>query len=120
MNLTKETVILDIFKNNGFDIIIHLAAVVGGIGANRENPGRFFMITDDGTMLMEHARLNDIQKFVAVGTIFATPSSLQFPSGREPLDGYPEETNAPYGLAKKMLLVQSLHTGSNTALIRFS
>lgn len=91
------------------DIVIHLAAVVGGIGANRENPGKFFY--DNliiGAKLMEQARLNNVEKFVAIGTICAYPKYTPVPFKEESLwNGYPEETNAPYGLAKKMLLVQS-------------
>jgi GDP-L-fucose synthase len=91
------------------DIVIHLAAVVGGIGANRENPATFFY--DNlimGAQLMEQARLNNIEKFVAIGTICAYPKFTSVPFKEENLwNGYPEETNAPYGLAKKMLLVQS-------------
>lgn len=90
------------------DVVIHLAAVVGGIGANRENPGTFFY--DNlimGTQLMEQARLNNVEKFVSIGTICAYPKYTPVPFKEENLwDGYPEETNAPYGLAKKMLLVQ--------------
>ena len=91
------------------DIVIHLAAVVGGIGANRENPGSFFY--DNlimGIQLMEQARLSNIEKFVALGTICAYPKFTPVPFKEENLwNGYPEETNAPYGLAKKMSLVQS-------------
>jgi GDP-L-fucose synthase len=91
------------------DIIIHLAAVVGGIGANRENPGRFFY--DNAIMgieLMEQARVYGVDKFVAVGTVCAYPKFTPVPFREEDLwNGYPEETNAPYGLAKKMLLVQA-------------
>ena len=91
------------------DIVIHLAAVVGGIGANRENPGSFFY--DNlimGVQILEQARLNGIEKFVAIGTICAYPKFTPVPFKEEDLwNGYPEETNAPYGLAKKMLLVQS-------------
>jgi GDP-L-fucose synthase len=108
-DLTKESVIIDLFENNKIDIIIHLAAVVGGIGANRENPGKFFY--DNlvmGVILMEQARLHNIEKFVALGTICCYPKFTPVPFKEENLwDGYPEETNAPYGLAKKMLLVQS-------------
>ena len=97
------------YDNANADIVIHLAAVVGGIGANRENPGSFFY--DNlimGTQLMEQARLRGIQKFVAIGTICAYPKFTPVPFKEEDLwEGYPEETNAPYGLAKKMLLVQS-------------
>jgi GDP-L-fucose synthase len=91
------------------DLIIHLAAVVGGIGANRENPGRFFY--DNlvmGAQLMESARQARVGKFVAVGTVCSYPKFAPVPFREEDLwNGYPEETNAPYGLAKKMLLVQS-------------
>jgi len=91
------------------DIVLHLAAVVGGIGANRANPGRFFY--DNlimGAQLMEEARLHAVAKFVAIGTVCAYPKFTPVPFREENLwDGYPEETNAPYGLAKKMLLVQA-------------
>jgi GDP-L-fucose synthase len=91
------------------EIVIHLAAVVGGIGANRENPGRFFY--DNLTMgveLMEQARQRGVLKFVAVGTVCAYPKFTPVPFKEDDLwGGYPEETNAPYGLAKKMLLVQA-------------
>lgn len=91
------------------DVVVHLAAVVGGIGANRENPGRFFYENlVMGTELMEQARIRRIEKFVAVGTVCAYPKNTPVPFREESLwDGYPEETNAPYGLAKKMLLVQA-------------
>ena len=91
------------------DIVIHLAAVVGGIGANRENPGRFFY--DNlmmGAQLLHEGYLCKIEKFVALATICSYPKFTQVPFKEEDLwNGYPEETNAPYGLAKKMLLVQS-------------
>jgi GDP-L-fucose synthase len=90
------------------DIVIHLSAVVGGIGANRERPGEFFyknLIM--GITLIEEARLRGVEKFVAIGTICAYPKYTPVPFKEEDLwNGYPEETNAPYGLAKKMLLVQ--------------
>ncbi len=91
------------------DIVIHLAAVVGGIGANREHPGEFFYKNlMMGVQLIEEGRLNNIEKFIAIGTICAYPKFTPVPFMEEDLwDGYPEETNAPYGLAKKMLLVQS-------------
>ncbi len=93
----------------GQDVVIHLAAVVGGIGANREHPGKFFY--DNlmmGAQLMEAARRAGVEKFIAVGTICAYPKFTPTPFKEENLwDGYPEETNAPYGLAKKMLLVQA-------------
>lgn len=91
------------------DLVIHLAAVVGGIGANRVNPGKYFY--DNlmmGVQLMEQARLRGVKKFVATGTICAYPKFTPVPFREDDLwNGYPEETNAPYGLAKKMMLVQS-------------
>jgi len=91
------------------DIVFHLAAVVGGIGANQKSPGEFFFKNlMMGALLMESARLRGIQKFVAVGTICAYPKHTPVPFREEDLwNGYPEETNAPYGLAKKMMLVQA-------------
>jgi GDP-L-fucose synthase len=91
------------------DIVIHLAANVGGIGYNREFPGTLFY--DNllmGVHMMEEARLAGVKKFVAIGTICAYPKFAPIPFKEEDLwNGYPEETNAPYGLAKKMMLVQS-------------
>lgn len=108
-DLTKGKNIIRLYKNCPADIVIHLAAVVGGIGANRENPGKFFY--DNlvmGAMLMEYARQFKVDKFVAIGTICAYPKFTPVPFKEEDLwNGYPEETNAPYGLAKKMMLVQS-------------
>jgi GDP-L-fucose synthase len=90
-------------------IVIHLAAVVGGIGANREHPGEFFYKNlMMGVQLIEQGRIRNIEKFVAIGTVCAYPKFAPVPFKEEDLwNGYPEETNAPYGLAKKMLLVQS-------------
>src|SRR5689334_12650358 len=90
-------------------IVLHLAAVVGGIGANQANPGRFFYDNAImGIQLMEYARLARVEKFIALGTICAYPKFLPVPFKEDDLwNGYPEETNAPYGLAKKMLLVQA-------------
>jgi len=108
-DLRDNDVIKRMYSEFKADIVIHLAAVVGGIGANRENPGSFFY--DNlimGIQLIEQARLNGIEKFVALGTICAYPKFTPVPFREENLwNGYPEETNAPYGLAKKMLLVQS-------------
>ncbi|MDY6874184.1 MAG: GDP-L-fucose synthase [Chloroflexota bacterium] len=91
------------------DVIIHLAAHVGGIGANRERPAEFFY--DNlmmGVQLMHQAYERGVEKFVAIGTVCAYPKFTPVPFNEEDLwKGYPEETNAPYGLAKKMLLVQS-------------
>ena len=107
-NLTKEEDILRLYDETKPSIVIHLAAVVGGIGANRENPGRFFyenMIM--GIQLIEQARIFKVEKFVAIGTICAYPKYTPVPFKEENLwDGYPEETNAPYGIAKKAMLVQ--------------
>ena len=91
------------------DLVIHLAAVVGGIGANRESPGRFFYDNAImGLLLMEQSRLAGVAKFVAIGTVCAYPKFTPVPFREEDLwNGYPEGTNAPYGLAKKMLLVQA-------------
>src|SRR5262245_36391219 len=91
------------------DIVIHAAGEVGGIGANRANPGRFFYNNlMMGVQMMECGRQHGISKFVAIGTICAYPKYTPVPFKEENLwNGYPEETNAPYGLAKKMLLVQA-------------
>jgi GDP-L-fucose synthase len=93
----------------GADTVVHLAARVGGIGFNRENPGQlFFENLMMGAQLMEESRLAGVKKFVAVGTVCAYPKFTPVPFHEDDLwNGYPEETNAPYGLAKKMLLVQA-------------
>ncbi|PIP16713.1 MAG: GDP-fucose synthetase, partial [bacterium (Candidatus Ratteibacteria) CG23_combo_of_CG06-09_8_20_14_all_48_7] len=108
-NLTEMEAVKRAYQNSNPDIVIHLAAKVGGIGANLANPGEFFY--DNlmmGVQLMEIGRQRKIEKFVAIGTICAYPKHTPVPFKEENLwNGYPEETNAPYGLAKKMLLVQS-------------
>jgi GDP-L-fucose synthase len=108
-DLRDLVAIKKLLRDTNPDIIMHLAAVVGGIGANRERPGTFFY--DNlimGVQLMEQARLYGVEKFVAIGTICAYPKYTKVPFKEDDLwEGYPEETNAPYGLAKKMLLVQS-------------
>jgi GDP-L-fucose synthase len=108
-NLTRRDAIVQMYSRFRPQIVIHLAAVVGGIGANRENPGRFFyenLIM--GVELMEQARLHGVEKFVCAGTVCAYPKFTPVPFTEDDLwGGYPEETNAPYGLAKKMLLVQA-------------
>lgn len=93
----------------GKDVVIHLAATVGGIGFNREHPGQLFYDNAImGIQMMESARLAGVKKFVQIGTICAYPKFTPVPFKEEDLwNGYPEETNAPYGLAKKMLLVQA-------------
>ena len=108
-DLREKENIIRMYEEQKPDIVIHLAAVVGGIGANRENPGKFFYDNAImGIQLIEYARQSDIEKFVCLGTICAYPKFTPIPFKEENLwDGYPEETNAPYGLAKKMLLVQS-------------
>jgi GDP-L-fucose synthase len=109
-DLTRMEAVRRMYDDACPDIVIHLAAVVGGIGANRERPGEFFYKNlMMGAQLIEEARLRGIEKFVAVGTICAYPKYTPVPFREEDLwKGYPEETNAPYGLAKKMLLVQLL------------
>jgi GDP-L-fucose synthase len=98
-----------LFSNTRPEIVIHLAAVVGGIGANHASPGKFFY--DNLTMgveVIEQARLHHVEKVVAIGTVCAYPKFTQVPFREEDLwNGYPEESNAPYGIAKKMLLVQA-------------
>src|SRR3954453_23050972 len=107
-DLTREPDVRRMYADLRPQVVIHLAAVVGGIGANRDSPGRFFydnvMI---GALTMEHARLNGVEKFVGIGTICEYPKLAPVPFVEADLwNGYPEETNAPYGIAKKMLLVQ--------------
>nr|MBI2904568.1 GDP-L-fucose synthase [Chloroflexota bacterium] len=108
-DLTDRAAIIRLLAETRPEVIIHLAAVVGGIGANRERPAEFFY--DNllmGTQLMHESWRAGVGKFVAVGTICAYPKFTPIPFHEENLwDGYPEETNAPYGLAKKMLLVQA-------------
>jgi len=108
-DLTKEEAVVRVYRWAQPKVVIHLAAVVGGIGANRENPGRFFYENlMMGALLMEHAHLHNVEKFVAIGTVCCYPKYTPVPFKEEGLwIGYPEETNAPYGMAKKMLLVQS-------------
>jgi GDP-L-fucose synthase len=107
-DLTHEADVARLFEDTRPDIVVHLAAVVGGIGANRESPGRFFyQNVMMGALMMEQARLAGVEKFVGVGTICAYPKLAPVPFlERDLWNGYPEETNAPYGIAKKMLLVQ--------------
>lgn len=106
-DLTKEANVMRMYDDMAPTVVIHLAAEVGGIGANQANPGRFFYANMAmGLHLIEHARLRGIKKFVQVGTICAYPKFTPVPFKEEDLwKGYPEETNAPYGIAKKALLV---------------
>jgi len=108
-DLTDLPTIQRLYDTAKPDILIHLAAVVGGIGANRKNPGRFFYENlMMGVQLMHEGHLRGLEKLVAVGTICAYPKHCPVPFREDEIwNGYPEETNAPYGLAKKMLLVQS-------------
>jgi GDP-L-fucose synthase len=107
-DLTREEAVERLFADLRPQVVIHLAAKVGGIGANRVKPGQFFY--DNlmmGALLMEHARRASVAKLVTVGTVCSYPRVVPIPFREETLwDGYPEPTNAPYGLAKKMLLVQ--------------
>ncbi len=108
-DLVKQEAVLRMLDDACPDVIIHLAAHVGGIGANREHPAEFFY--DNlmmGAQLMHEAWQRGVEKFVAIGTVCAYPKFTPVPFKEEDLwNGYPEETNAPYGLAKKMLLVQA-------------
>ncbi len=106
-DLTTEADVVRMYETMRPDVVIHLAAEVGGIGANRENPGRFFYANlAMGLHLIEQARRRGLKKFVQVGTICAYPKFTPVPFREEELwNGYPEETNAPYGIAKKALLV---------------
>jgi len=106
-DLTKEADCARMYEQMKPDVVIHLAAEVGGIGANRENPGRFFYANMAmGLHLIEQARIRKLNKFIQVGTICAYPKFTPVPFKEQDLwNGYPEETNAPYGIAKKALLV---------------
>ena len=108
-NLTEKSDILRLLEESRPDLVVHLAAVVGGIGHNLMSPGKFFY--DNlmmGAQLMEESRLRGVKKFLATGTVCAYPKFTPVPFKEDDLwNGYPEETNAPYGLAKKMMLVQS-------------
>lgn len=108
-DLVSGEAVQRLYRDARPEVVIHLAAQVGGIGANRENPGRFFYENIMmGVQLMEKGRQAGLEKFVAVGTVCAYPKFTPVPFREEDLWlGYPEETNAPYGLAKKMLLVQA-------------
>lgn len=106
-DLTREADVERLYNDHKPDVVIHLAAEVGGIGANRDNPGRFFFANMAmGMHLIEFARKFGIKKFVQTGTICAYPKFTPVPFKEEELwNGYPEETNAPYGIAKKALMV---------------
>ena len=108
-DLVRAEAVQKLYADAKPDIVVHLAARVGGIGANMRNPGSFFYQNlMMGVQLMEQARLHGIEKFVAIGTVCAYPKFAPLPFREDDIwNGYPEETNAPYGLAKKMLLVQS-------------
>ena len=108
-DLTREGDVVAMLTALRPEMVIHLAAVVGGIGANRRYPGTYFYRNlQMGALLMEHARLQGVKRFLSVGTICSYPKITPVPFREEELwNGYPEETNAPYGLAKKMLLVQA-------------
>jgi GDP-L-fucose synthase len=108
-DLVRNEHVIRLLEDARPEMVIHLAAVVGGIGHNQKNPGRFFydhlMM---GVQLIEQSRLHDVKKFVATGTVCAYPKFTPVPFKEDDIwNGYPEETNAPYGLAKKMMLVQS-------------
>lgn len=106
-DLTREADVIRLYDDAKPDVVIHLAAEVGGIGANREHPGRFFFANMAmGMHLVEQARVRDICKFVHTGTVCAYPKFATVPFNEDDLwNGYPEETNAPYGVAKKAIFV---------------
>ncbi|TKX73483.1 GDP-L-fucose synthase [Halorubrum sp. GN11_10-6_MGM] len=108
-DLREKEAIQQALRDSDPDVVLHLAATVGGIGANRENPGRYFYENAVmGIELMEQARQFGVEKFTILGTICSYPKHTPVPFSEEDLyDGYPEETNAPYGIAKKALLTQS-------------
>lgn len=108
-DLRETEDVRNMYEDSEPNLVIHLAATVGGIGANRKYPGEFFYDNAKmGIELIEYARRFDVDKFVTIGTICAYPKHTPIPFKEEDLwEGYPEETNAPYGLAKKMLLVQT-------------
>lgn len=108
-DLVESSAVKKLYDDARPDLVIHLAAVVGGIGANERNPGCYFYENlMMGVQLIEEARRRNLKKFVAVGTICSYPKFAPVPFREDDLwNGYPEETNAPYGLAKKMMLVQS-------------
>jgi GDP-L-fucose synthase len=106
-DLTEQVAVRRLFDETNPEIVIHLAAEVGGIGANRDNPGRYFYANAAmGMHLIEESRVRGVEKFVQVGTVCAYPKFAAVPFREDDLwNGYPEETNAPYGIAKKSLLV---------------
>ncbi len=106
-DLTEQAAVRNLLDQTSPDLIIHLAAEVGGIGANRDNPGRYFYANAAmGLHLIEESRVRGVEKFVQVGTVCSYPKYAEVPFREEALwEGYPEETNAPYGVAKKSLLV---------------
>lgn len=108
-DLRDRDAIVRLYSDAQPSLVIHLAAVVGGIGANQANPGKFYYDNAImGLQMMEYARQFEVEKFVAIGTICAYPKFTPIPFREDDLwNGYPEETNAPYGLAKKMMLVQA-------------
>lgn len=110
-DLRDKDAVVQLYEDNpNTDIIIHLAATVGGIGANRENPGTYFF--DNimmGTLLLEHARRYNVPKFVGIGTVCSYPKITPIPFQEDNLwNGFPEETNAPYGIAKRAMLMQGM------------
>jgi GDP-L-fucose synthase len=107
-DLVEKAQVVRLFEEARPELVIHLAALVGGIGFNQENPACILYVNQlMGTQLIEQARLHGVKKFVALGTVCSYPKYTPVPFKEEELwNGYPEETNAPYGLAKKMMLTQ--------------
>ncbi len=108
-DLREKEDIKKVFEDSNADVVIHLAATVGGIGANKENPGRYFYDNAKmGVELIEQARQYGVDKFTTIGTVCSYPKYTEVPFSEDDLwDGYPEETNAPYGIAKRALITQS-------------
>jgi GDP-L-fucose synthase len=108
-NLVNLADVIRVYDDMKPDIVIHLAAVVGGIGANSRHPGKFFYENlMMGVQLIDQARLRNLEKFIAIGSVCSYPKFTPVPFKEDDIwNGYPEETNAPYGMAKKMLLIQS-------------
>ena len=108
-DLTTDDGVRRMYADMPCDAVVHLAAEVGGIGANRDNPGRFlFANLIMGALVLEHARINGVEKYLQTGTVCSYPKFTPVPFREEDLwNGYPEETNAPYGVAKRALLVQA-------------
>jgi len=121
-DLVDNEAVKRLYRDANPDVVIHLAAVVGGIGSNRANPGSFFYKNlVMGVQMMEQGRVHEIEKFVAIGTVCAYPQYTPVPFKEENLwAGYPEQTNAPYGLAKKYFWFRQRLIENNTVSMQFT